>query len=299
MANKVTLDQIPDRVSRNLSAFAEICHDVYAPAETHDKAWHRLDEDDVRALGIRPEHLRDASQHLLDGHSDLKAGIYKTNDDQLVVAFAGSQSAKDWYQNLKQGIGLETGQYTKAAELARKAAIADKDVVFTGHSLGGGLATMASAVTDRPAINFNPAGLHRNSVERLGIDYDTLRQKAETGMVHNITAKGDILQIVNGLPGTPNPIGQTLKLDGQSLDGKGPVQRHLMGAVIDVLEETQTDRHAETSTSEFLQQAETRWDAMKDGPQKDQARDALDQLKARAEPTTRRNTERDDFDRDL
>ena len=38
------------------------------------------------------------------------------------------------------------------------------NVVFTGHSLGGGLASAAAISQGRTAFTFNAAGLHRNTV---------------------------------------------------------------------------------------------------------------------------------------
>lgn len=37
----------------------------------------------------------------------------------------------------------------------------NKELTFIGHSLGGGEAALSALVTDRKAITFNAAGLHR------------------------------------------------------------------------------------------------------------------------------------------
>lgn len=44
------------------------------------------------------------------------------------------------------------------------------ECIFTGHSLGGGLASAASVVANLPAITFNAAGLHRNTLDNAPID---------------------------------------------------------------------------------------------------------------------------------
>ena len=43
-----------------------------------------------------------------------------------------------------------------------------KQVTFVGHSLGGGLATAAAAVFQRPAVTFNAAGVHPWTVSEHG-----------------------------------------------------------------------------------------------------------------------------------
>lgn len=62
--------------------------------------------------------------------------------------------------NLPQSIGLETDYYTRSmavAEILKRAGLAFD---ITGHSLGGGMASAASAVTGMRAVTFNAAGLH-------------------------------------------------------------------------------------------------------------------------------------------
>ena len=59
------------------------------------------------------------------------------------------------------------GQYHKAAELADKVQeyTGQKNLIITGHSLGGGLASIASAVTGSKAYTFNAAGLHSKTLK--------------------------------------------------------------------------------------------------------------------------------------
>jgi len=62
--------------------------------------------------------------------------------------------------NLPQSIGLETDYYTRSMALAEMLKRAGLDFDITGHSLGGGMASAASAVTGMRAVTFNAAGLH-------------------------------------------------------------------------------------------------------------------------------------------
>lgn len=70
---------------------------------------------------------------------------------------------------------LMRGNRTRQADLAlANAARVDRategQVRFTGHSLGGALASLQAAQTGRPATVFNPLGLNERVFERYGID---------------------------------------------------------------------------------------------------------------------------------
>jgi Protein of unknown function (DUF2974) len=85
------------------------------------------------------------------------------NDKRVIVAFSGSDEGKDWGDNIKQGLGLPTAQYKEAVDFANKWKASDgNNVILTGHSLGGGLASYASLKTDLRATAVNSAPLALN-----------------------------------------------------------------------------------------------------------------------------------------
>jgi len=114
--------------------------------------------------------------------SNTKTGFHailfkNSSSGQQVLTFAGSQplTAKDWQNNTRQGMGLKAAQYTQAIQMAQQLMQSDAEnsaatITFTGHSLGGGLASAAALVTDIPATTFNAAGIHKNTVQSHGID---------------------------------------------------------------------------------------------------------------------------------
>ncbi|MFL0356388.1 hypothetical protein ACI5KX_07885 [Erythrobacter sp. GH1-10] len=103
--------------------------------------------------------------------SDFRARVYKKGEGdnaEYVIGYRGTQTGSDWKQNLIQGSGGQSDSYDRAKRLA---AVTDahgeangNPVSFTGHSLGGGMASAASAHTGRPASTFNAAGLNANTV---------------------------------------------------------------------------------------------------------------------------------------
>ncbi len=101
--------------------------------------------------------------------SGFRAEIYLPDpavhgDDALpVLAFKGTDvtNPNDWANNFTQGVGKPTEFYNRAMDLAMQINTAtDGKFELTGHSLGGGMASAASAVTGADATIFNSAGLH-------------------------------------------------------------------------------------------------------------------------------------------
>ena len=142
--------------------------------------WARMSDDEVRAAGINPTLLH-------NGKSGFDASFYRNAEGAMVLAFTGTDEGKDWKHNFRQGLGLRDDQYDDAVKLAvrTKFALGDK-VVFTGHSLGGGLAATAALVTETPAVTFNSAGVHDQTLEREGLD-------AGEGLIRTYAVKNEIL----------------------------------------------------------------------------------------------------------
>ena len=120
--------------------------------------------------------------------------------DQYVLAFRGSDSIADFKDNLRQGIfGTTTGQYDQALKLTDKlldrlALTGDPlDLRITGHSLGGGLATLSALRAGRTATVFNPASLHDDLIDEHHLPIGTADATIDV-----ITVKGEIVTSVQG-----------------------------------------------------------------------------------------------------
>lgn len=85
-------------------------------------------------------------------------------DNRTIVAFAGTtfSSGADWRNNIQQGLGLNSRQYQQATDFASRHQAAGGNVILTGHSLGGGLASYASIRTGLRATALNAAPLALN-----------------------------------------------------------------------------------------------------------------------------------------
>ena len=105
------------------------------------------------------------SQILDDSNAGFSAGAYRNGND-IVIAYKGSDNLQadvngglDWSTNLLSFLGAGSPQVVSAALFyeAVKAANPGANITFTGHSLGGGMASLMAVYFDRPATTFDQA----------------------------------------------------------------------------------------------------------------------------------------------
>src|SRR3546814_20255804 len=94
------------------------------------------------------------------------------SSDLYVVAYRGTDNwgvanPGDADDNALQGMGFETGQYSDAIALAQRAeqVFGEGNVVVTGHSLGGGLASAAAPAHGASGVPLTAAGLSNTPLE--------------------------------------------------------------------------------------------------------------------------------------
>lgn len=92
-----------------------------------------------------------------DQISGFSAGCY-VNGDEMVISFTGTNDAAD-VANWTIGLGLPMPQIFAAVDyyFACKAAHPGANITFTGHSLGGGLASLMAVYFDKQATVFDEA----------------------------------------------------------------------------------------------------------------------------------------------
>ena len=98
--------------------------------------------------------------------SGFSARVYRDASGEIIISYAGTQfggsaagQTGDWVAgNGPLALGLFSPQALAAARLYQRVrADLGDDIVFTGHSLGGGLAAMMALYFNRPAKVFAPA----------------------------------------------------------------------------------------------------------------------------------------------
>jgi hypothetical protein len=188
---------------------ALISQDVYDPSSTGITGWTRLGDDQLTQAGIDPASLEDPS-------TGFRAAIYQDANGDHVLAFAGSNDIKDWLNNAEQGLGLPAAEYNQAVAVATEAKAAfGNSLAITGHSLGGGLASIASLATDSATVTFNASGLNDSTIQRLIPDGDAgaMKQQADNGLIRRYAIGGEILTGVQESTPLPDAVGHKITLN--------------------------------------------------------------------------------------
>ncbi|MEI7774612.1 MAG: hypothetical protein WCK17_07530 [Verrucomicrobiota bacterium] len=191
---------------------------------------------------------------LTDPDNGFRAQVYEVDEDVMptppkyIISFRGTTGGKDWTEaNIPQSLGEGSPYYWKAMHMARKVArsIGDQTntVEFTGHSLGGGLASAASMVSNIKATTQNAAGLHKNTVERFvagptHLDPDVGRKLVNAYRIDDAD-KTEMLTSLNKLPLVPDAVGTPRPLRAPEA-GISRYGLHGVDAVIDSLEAGKT-----------------------------------------------------------
>lgn len=95
--------------------------------------------------------------------------------------------------NFPQSVGLKTDYYDRAMRLARFMENNGVVAEYSGHSLGGGMASAMSAVTGRPATTWNAAGLHPETPARFARENPGTQVHDTSHTVTSYQIKGELL----------------------------------------------------------------------------------------------------------
>jgi len=184
----------PERASASneeLRAHALLAQDVYNDSARPPAGYSVASAEDLKALNLDPSLLQTG---------DFRARVYvkgSGENAEYVIAFRGTQSGADWRSNLEQGVGLDSTHYRAALAIGERigrSELADH-VSFTGHSLGGGLASAAAIASGRPADTFNAAGLSDHTIDQA----NGIRQQngiASQAQVDAWYVRGEILSAI-------------------------------------------------------------------------------------------------------
>jgi hypothetical protein len=132
---------------------------------------------------------------------------------KTVLSFSGTDNARDWIDNIGQGVAGISPQYARAVRLA-KSSSAD---IVVGHSLGGGLASYCALYCGKRAATVNPSPLNINPVSLVQM----IRNK---NLVVNYIAPGEILHVMDAFAPTMGTVGAIHNV--RSNGGFNPAKRH-------------------------------------------------------------------------
>ena len=142
--------------------YARLAQAAYETGDPIPDGWRKVDADELKKLGIDPSELNTVN--------GMQASVYQNADGKYVVAFRGTElgltveGLKDVAADVKGAAGV-SHQVEDAINLSTKLAqaVGRENVDFTGHSLGGELASAAALATGGAAVTFNAAGLSETS----------------------------------------------------------------------------------------------------------------------------------------
>ncbi|CDG20634.1 FliA regulated lipase [Xenorhabdus poinarii G6] len=187
-------------------ALTLVTRDVYRERSLGIGEYERLSDEDLSRVGIDPKTLNDYS-------TGFQAGVYQ-NKGLYIVSFTGSNELKDFMVSIRQWFGYNEKQYEQAIELADKALnVFGENIIFTGHSLGGGLATVAALTTGKPAIIYNSAGVSNSTLENMGVSPAVARELADSGLIRHYSVQHDWLDNLQKALPVEQPMGHKIELD--------------------------------------------------------------------------------------
>jgi RHS repeat-associated protein len=226
-------------VSQAHKTLAQLANAVYGRAIP--EGFDQVDAAGLKALGLDKAVFSDAA-------SGFSASLYRNSaTGAYVAAFRGTEAdLGDVAADLQQAYGLGSAQFDLATRLGAQLGTAlDGNVSFTGHSLGGGLASAAALVANLPAVTFNSAGLHENTLSRAGIDATAALAGADR-LITSYSVRGEILNsfqdnnpfamipILARMGIGPQAVGFRVTLDPKA-EG-GPIAQHGMDRVLSALD---------------------------------------------------------------
>lgn len=166
--------------------------------------------------------------YLLTSHSDKDTGLSDavfTDGYTSVLVFAGTDplSLRDWIANFSQGLGLTSAQYAEGLKDADIDYVeANGNLIFDGHSLGGGIASAAAVIEGGYGVTFNAAGVNDHTLSGVS---------RSNGTVVAYYSDLDVLHFVNLItPNSTSVIGQRISL--------GLAGWHPMAGIIAALQRT-------------------------------------------------------------
>ena len=173
--------------------------DVYNSKSQLSKAEHgmeRLSKEQLTEKGLNDLPFN-------DDESGFKSALYfDYENDNYIYAFAGTEDGTDWAINFAQGRGKYSEQHQLAVlnVSAIRQAVGKNTISTTGHSLGGGLASLAAMSQNLSATTFNAAGIHQDTLERYGINPKT------SAAISAFYVKGEVLNSLQDTSPLPIPV---------------------------------------------------------------------------------------------
>ena len=175
---------------------------------------------------VDPATLGLSQTRFSDGGFDAQL-YFDPVEQRHILSFRGTDGVgDDWTTNFAQARGQYARQYDLAQELALDldGHANVQNLTFTGHSLGGVLATIAALATQRQASIFNAAAVQPQTATNYGLDIAYANSDSYINHVHTrsdpLTRVQNLADDVDYSPTSRGPNGNTIvHADIQSVHG--------------------------------------------------------------------------------
>jgi hypothetical protein len=175
-------------------------HIEYRCALVAEKVYKLGNLNDTGIYDASPEQIRNvfgSSEITFHEENGFHAKLYyDLRSEQFILGFGGTtfDNINDWMTNFNQFFGQQSNQYLKGIELVNniRNEFINK-VIVTGHSLGGGIATVAAVAGKLKSFVFNPPAVHLNTLKQFDPQYII---DAENNITRFVVT-GEILDLVN------------------------------------------------------------------------------------------------------
>lgn len=224
---------------------------VYGTRGAPPPGWEAVSDQQLMEQGVAdPQAWRlqylGANDAVPTNAQEFRAEVYTDGAGNYVLSYRGTaEGGPDWDNNFRQGAGFETADGDKfsvtAVNTAREFANVFGDdganssnLAITGHSQGGGLASVGALASGIPAVTFDASGIHPNTLDRMGIDPQAARDTAEGGQVRAYSLSSDALtkaqdSWITGIV-APDALGTQIVVDPAAADANrmfsnyGPIE---------------------------------------------------------------------------
>lgn len=187
---------------------------VYTTRGPAPEGWSAVSDQQLIDRGIQnPQAWREqflgADEHLPPEQrnpQEFRAEVYTDEQGNFVLSYRGTaEDGPDWDNNFRQGLGFETADGDKFSVTAVNTAMEfervfgnnnggdSTNLAITGHSQGGGLASVGSLASGVPAVTFDASGVHPNTMDRIKMTPEQARAFAEGGNIRAYSLSGDAL----------------------------------------------------------------------------------------------------------
>lgn len=172
----------------------------YRCALVAEKVYELSDLADLGIPAASPEQIHNvfgSSEIVFHDDNGFHAKLYyDLRSGQFILGFGGTNfdNVNDWITNFNQFFGQQSDYYIQGLELVNKIRNNYIDrVIVTGHSLGGGIASVAAIAGKLHGYVFNPPAIHLKTLEL----FDHLNLTSAENRIKRFVVTGEILDLIN------------------------------------------------------------------------------------------------------